>query len=109
MKHEPCALLCDAKSPLDFVRANAIFAVGDHPNGGEPFVKTKRAVFKDGAYFGAELALGVLLFAFPRAARGNVAHVLAPACRAANALWPTKLDHRGMSYLRISKMLDRFG
>lgn len=80
VQHVPRGLLRDAERAGEFIRRHTILAVRQHPDRDEPLIETKRAVFKDGADLGAELALRVLLFAFPKTARRNEANVSAAMC-----------------------------
>src|SRR6266545_1686251 len=51
MGHEPRALLCDPERPAQFVGADPVLAVDDHPDGGEPLVQPERRVLEDRATF----------------------------------------------------------
>ena len=37
VEHEPSCLLGDPDGPMDFVGANAVLGIGNHPNGRQPF------------------------------------------------------------------------
>ena len=49
VQHEPCGLLGDTKVARDFVAADAVLAVDEHPQGREPLIQTNWAVFEDAA------------------------------------------------------------
>src|SRR5207244_13299643 len=55
LKHEPCRLLSDAESAMDFHAADAILAVAQHPISHHPFVESERGILKDRADLDGEL------------------------------------------------------
>ena len=67
LEHEPRSLLCDMQIPVDFIAANAVLAVREHPHRTHPLIKSDGAVFHHGADFDGELLLASL--AEPIAAR----------------------------------------
>ena len=70
MQHEPCGLLSNLHITSNLVAANSVFAVGDEPSCGEPFVERDRRIFHDGTNLDGELALGMVSGASPSAALG---------------------------------------
>jgi len=88
MEHEPSRLLSDAERTSDFVRTDAILAVGNHPDGNKPLVEWERRIFKDSPDLGAKLPFGMDTLALPFALIGKEHGVLAPASRAFNAVGP---------------------
>jgi hypothetical protein len=104
--HEPGSLLSDAKGAVHLVAADPVFAIGDHPNRGEPFTEIDWAVLEDRSHLGRKLTLGMLFFAFPNAPSRDEAWIGATACRAANATWPTKLDHRTKRDIGVREVAD---
>src|SRR6202030_2239515 len=42
MKHEPSGLLRDAKTAMDFVRTDSVFAGDDEPSGSQPLLQLDR-------------------------------------------------------------------
>jgi len=42
VKHEPRGLLGNTDSTMNLPRANAVFAIGNHPDGRQPFVESER-------------------------------------------------------------------
>src|SRR5436190_2671748 len=69
MEHEPCGLLGDLNILGDFVAADSIFAVSDHPHCHEPFVERDGGIFHDGSDLNGELAFGMMAAALPDAVR----------------------------------------
>src|SRR6185437_10743115 len=55
LKHEPCTLLSDAQIASNLVRANAVLAVHQEPQGAHPLAQVNRAVLKNGALLHTEL------------------------------------------------------
>ena len=55
LKHEPCRLLSDAESAMDFHAADAILAVAQHPISHHPFIESERGILKDRADLDSEL------------------------------------------------------
>src|SRR5581483_7338110 len=60
MEHEPCGLLRNAKGPCEFVAADAVLAVDDHPHGGHPLIHAKRGILEDGPDLHGELLFAAL-------------------------------------------------
>ncbi len=106
--HVPSRLLGDAERPRHFIGADAVLAVGDHPNGDEPLIERQRAILKDRPDLRRELLAGVLFLALPKAARRDVANVRAATGRARNAVRPAKLDHVLKGYVRVCKVPNGF-
>ena len=78
---------------MNFVRADAILRVSNHPNCAEPFVERQWTVFKDRSDFHRELFFRRAVFAFPNASSGNESPVFGRATRALHAGRPTELNH----------------
>src|SRR6266704_1608872 len=57
VKHEPCRLLSDAEIAGDFVGANPVLAVGNHPHCDKPFVQRDRRILKDSPDLRSELPM----------------------------------------------------
>ncbi len=66
--HEPSGFLSYAKATTDFITADAVLVVGDHPHCGEPLVEADRGILKDSANLDGELPLGVVAGALPHTA-----------------------------------------
>jgi len=105
MKHEPCRFLSHANSPGNFVGANAIAAVGKHPDYDQPLLQRNRRVLEYGSNFCGELAFCVRAFALPLALIVQENNILAATRRAGNdAIRPTKNGHVGQSVIRIGEI-----
>src|SRR5580704_2828777 len=57
VKHEPCRVLPDAESFAEFVAADAVLAVCQHPDRNHPLVESKRGIFHHGSDLDGELLL----------------------------------------------------
>jgi len=57
VEHEPSRLLCNSDRAMQFVTADAVFAVADHPEGCHPLIEADRRVFKNGSDLERELLL----------------------------------------------------
>ena len=68
MIHEPSSLLGNAKSAVHLIAADAVLAVGDHPNCSKPLPEIDWAILEYRSDLGGELAARVLLFALPKTA-----------------------------------------
>jgi hypothetical protein len=60
VKHEPCRLLSDAQSPVEFVAGDSVLAVTDHPDRCHPLVKADGRVFEDRAHLDGKLLLAAV-------------------------------------------------
>lgn len=60
VQENPSRLLSDAKRAVNLIRTNTVLAVGDHPDGRQPLVKTERAIFHDRAELDGELLFASL-------------------------------------------------
>ena len=65
VEHEPCGLLSDAQSAVDFVAANSVLAIGNHPNCDKPFVQLDRTILENGTDLDRKLAVVVDGLALP--------------------------------------------
>jgi len=106
VEHEPCGLLGDAESACDFVRANPILAVRNHPDSSEPLVERKRGILKDSPDLDGELPLGMFGFALPHATSRNESHVFASASRALDTIGPAALNEEVEAIVGISEVND---
>ncbi len=88
VEHEPRGLLRDAKGAVDFPRADAVLAVGDHPHARKPLIQPKRGIFKDGPGLERELPLRVLRLANPTHAGLVEVDAFAAASGAGDAIRP---------------------
>ena len=106
MQHEPSGLLGDAERPVNFVGADAILAVGDHPNCDKPFIERKRRILKDSPDFGRELLADMSGPAFPHASGRDKAHVFASTGGAFDAIGPAALDHELEAVVGVCEVGD---
>ena len=93
VQHEPCGLLGDADSAGHFIGTDAIFAIGDHPNGNEPLVETDWRILENGSDFDAELPMVVNALALPLPLIRKEVGVFAFTSGANNAVWPAQVYH----------------
>src|SRR5580692_6005708 len=104
VKHEPRRLLSDAKSAGHFVRANAILAVGNHPNSDEPLVQRKPRILKDSPNFDRELPFGMDALALPLALILKEYGILAATGGACDAIRPAEFRDTVQAVVGISKV-----
>src|SRR5581483_3845166 len=88
MQHEPRGLLGDAKITGNFVAADAVLAVHQHPQRDKPLGKRNRGFFKDGAEFHGELFRA--LFALPAFLGFEVVVLFIAASRTLRAIRPAQ-------------------
>src|ERR1035441_6639969 len=67
MQHEPRGLLSDADGTCNFVAADAVLAVTEHPDDNKPLLQRDGRILENGSHFGTELAVlvGALALPFP--------------------------------------------
>ncbi len=65
VQHEPCRLLGNFHVTRNLVTADPVFAVGDKPSSGHPFVQRDRGIFHDGPDLNGEFAFRVMAGASP--------------------------------------------
>src|SRR5262249_37075283 len=70
-EHEPRGLLSDAKRTRQLVTRNAVLAVHEEPERGQPLLKSDSGVFEDGADLERELPAGMFGVALPDARLGE--------------------------------------
>jgi len=92
---------------VDFVGADAVFRIGEHPEGRKPLIQSERRVFKNGPDFRAELATARR--ALPDTARLQKHRISRIAARADNAVGPAHFDHEGQRAVRIREIDHRIG
>ena len=76
VKHEPCAFLSNTDSATNFVRTDAVFAVGEHPHCDKPFLQRDRRILKYSPDLDTELLARMFIFAFPYPSGRDVANIL---------------------------------
>src|SRR6266849_4121162 len=107
MEHEPCGFLSDAKSAANLVRANAVLAVRNHPNGHEPLVERQGRIFHDGSDLDGELPMVVDVLALPLPLILKEHGILASASGAGhNTIRPAQLDHELEAVIGVGKVND---
>ena len=106
VKHEPCGLLSHTESASDFIGADAVLAVRNHPNSDKPFVERKCGILKDSSDFARKLFAGVLCLAFPHAPSRDKANVFTSASWAFDAIGPAALNHEVEAVVSVSEVQD---
>jgi anthranilate phosphoribosyltransferase len=107
VKHEPRGFLRDAERPRHLVGADSVLAVGEHPDGGEPFVEAERGILEDRPHLDGKLPVVMQGLALPHAAGGEEPGVVPPAGRADNyASRPADRDHVGQAQVGIGEVAD---
>lgn len=101
LEHEPSGLLSDAETAPDFIAADAVLAVGQHPHRREPFVESNGRVFKDRTHFNRELLLAIQ--AFPHQPRLEERQPPPQTFRAERAVWPADVSNRFDAGLGVRK------
>jgi hypothetical protein len=107
MVYEPCGFLRDFQISRNFIAAYAILAVSNQPHGSKPLVEAKGRIFKDAADLGAELAMVVLLAAFPNTTSLNETDLLAAAMWTNHAIGPANRYPKGERPIRIREESNR--
>ena len=108
MQHEPCRLLSDLEVASNFITADAVLAVREHPCCGKPLVQANRGILKDSPNLDGELALGVMASTLPSAPRGIEANLLRSATGTRNALRPSPYRKVVDAVVRIRKVDNCF-
>src|SRR6185437_8516091 len=49
LQHKPCRLLCNPQSAVQFIAADSVLAVGQHPYSGHPLIQAKGGILEDGS------------------------------------------------------------
>src|SRR5713101_8184603 len=107
MQHEPCGFLRYVYVACDFIAANSILAVSEHPSCGQPFIKTDWTIFHDGSKLDAELPLRVHGHALPETASREKVNLFTPTRRANhNTIGPALFGQIRKAVVRIAKKYD---
>ncbi|HZE68069.1 MAG TPA: hypothetical protein VE135_00920 [Pyrinomonadaceae bacterium] len=113
MIHKPSGLLGNTQVSRNLIRANAVFAIDDHPYSAKPLIQAKRRVFKDSSYLCGELALLVGALTLPFVLLLKECNVVTATGRTGNTIWPTASGQIGKAILWIREinncLLERFG
>jgi hypothetical protein len=103
--HEPGGLLRDAEIAGDLVGADAVLAVHDEPQGGQPLFQGDRAVLENSPDLGRELLLAALALPQPPGREeGSLGRLAAGAGH--GAIRPAQLDHESQAGVGIGEELD---
>ena len=106
-QHEPCRSLSDAERATDFIGADTVFAVGQHPHRAEPLVQTDWRIFADGPDLDGELLAASQ--ASPDLTRGHERDLFATTLRALwLTVWPLRPGNRFEANRGVRKVLDGF-
>ena len=109
VEHEPGCLLSDADGPVNFVGADAVLSVGNHPDGRKPLVQSYRAVLEDGPDLDRELPPGMFAPAFPYPPGGDEPDIIAATGGTGyNAVRPSDVDHEVQADIGIGEVADGF-
>jgi hypothetical protein len=106
MIHKPSSLLSDTQSLAEFVRANAVLHIDDHPKGRKPLVQTYRRILEYGSNFGAKLFAA--FSALPDATGGYEHRIASFAVRASDSFGPTNLNHESKGIISVGEVFNRF-
>jgi hypothetical protein len=93
---------------MDFVRANAVLATGNHPDRNEPLIQAERRVFKDRSDLSGKLALGVCALALPFALLRKKRNVITSTSRTNDAIRPAASDQIRKAIIGIVEEYNRF-
>jgi hypothetical protein len=107
VKHEPSGFLSDPYGAVNLPRANAVLAISDHPNGGEPFVQSERRVLKDSSDLNAELTFRMASLALPDAPLSDEANLVGATSRAHNTIRPTSINQVVQAVVGIGEINNR--
>jgi len=107
MEHEPTGLLSDVERPRQFVGADAVLAVRQHPQRGEPLVEPNGAILKDRPELDRELPSAIA--ALPDAAGFEEAGIRRFAGGATDALRPTQRREEGQRDIGVREVADGLG
>src|SRR5258708_1706342 len=105
MENKPSRLLSDSQIAANFIRANPVFAVDEHPKSRKPFVERDCAILKDRSNLDGELL--VTLFTLPAKLRCKVVVLFVSALRAGRTIRPTESGNRVNADLFIAEVPNR--
>ncbi len=105
VEHKPCRLLGDAEGASEFMRRDAVLAVGDEPDGGKPLVESERGVLEDRPDLERELLLAPL--ALPDPTGGDERGLAMSASGAKDlAISPAHLENEVESAVSVGEVAD---
>jgi hypothetical protein len=109
VEHEPGGLLSDADGPMYFVGTDAVLGVGNHPDGGQPFVQSDGAILENGPGLDRKLPPRVLAPAFPNSAGMDEPYIVTTTGGASNhAIRPSDVNHEVQANVGIGEVADGF-
>jgi hypothetical protein len=88
VKHKPSSLLGQPQVTGDFVRTDAVLAVGNKPRSRQPLVQRDRGILEDRPDLNGELPLGVMAAALPAKLVFKEGNLITPTCRTDNTIRP---------------------
>ena len=106
MKHKPRGFLRDADFAHNFIGADAVLTVGNHPDSGKPLIEADRRVFKDGPNLDAEFLLRVLCMALPQPRIFEERNLVRSTMRTGYAIRPAKLGHESEANVGVGEVAD---
>ena len=108
-EHEPRGFLGHTERTAKLVAADAVLAVGEQPQGGQPLLKAHGGILEDGAHLERELRPRMLLVALVAALLRQVGHAFRAAVRAHDrAIGPPDRLHRLAAVLVVREETNRF-
>src|SRR5882672_812334 len=109
VEHKPRGFLSNSQRPMDFVGADPVLVVDEHPERRKPLLQPERRILEDRTDLDGELLPGVLSMALPAPVGRQERHSVAPTGRAQDApVRPALLDHEGQAGFRIREVEDGF-
>jgi hypothetical protein len=107
MEHEPCRLLSDPDGLGDLVAANAVLAIGEHPDHYQPFLQRDWGILEYGSDLCRKLAVLVGALALPLTLGREIGHVLAATDGTSHdAIRPALRCHVIDTVLRVGVVQD---
>ncbi len=108
LEHKPCGLLRDAERTVQFVTADPVFAVNQHPRGGQPLFERDRRVLEDGPGLEGERRTRMARIALPHARLSKPCDLLGPALRTLHrAVRPAQFNHELPTMFEVGEVEDR--
>src|SRR5438445_1715767 len=105
MQNEPSGFLSDSQVTANFIGANPVLAIDQHPKSRKPFVECDSGILENRSHFDGELL--VTLFALPAVLSLKVVVLCVAALRACRTIGPAESGNRVNASLFIAKVPDR--
>jgi hypothetical protein len=110
VQHEPRGLLTDVQVACDFARANAVLAVADQPDSGQPLRQGQRRILEYRANLHAKLTPLMFPAALPATLIRKVVNLIRSASRTAHdAVRPAARNHVSDATIFVGKVADCIG